>query len=101
MKEETEEVVCEILQYLTENPHAQDTVEGIARWWISEQTIRKRRGLVEKALATLVAEDLVIARKGPDTQTVYKINDQRREKIETFRHDRCEDHTIASSSQPA
>lgn len=97
MNKETEEVVCDILQYLTENPHAQDTVEGIAQWWISERTIRKRMGLVKKALETLVAEDLVIARKGPDAQTIYRMNAQRREEIETFRHDRCGDDPSASS----
>ena len=97
MKKESDKVVCEVLQYLIENPHAQDTVDGIAQWWISEQTIRKGKDLVEKALETLVAENLVIARKGRGTQTRYKINDQRREEIETFRHERCKDYSVESA----
>ena len=32
----------EILEYLARQPNAQDTIEGIVNWWVSDAHIRKR-----------------------------------------------------------
>jgi hypothetical protein len=49
----------EVLAYLVEHPQAQDTIEGIVRWWLSEQTIRYGVADVEVALSGLVGHDLL------------------------------------------
>ena len=71
----------EILQYLIDNPNAQDTVEGITTWWLLVRTIKHQTVLVKEALAMLVADGLVIAHEGSDSRTYYKLNLRRRRKI--------------------
>ena len=75
------ELAHEILQYLIDNPNAQDTVEGITTWWILVRTIRRQTILVREALAMLVEDGLVIAQEGSDSRTYYKLNPRRRKKI--------------------
>lgn len=81
MNEEKVRMAYEILEYLIDNPNAQDTLEGIAEWWLLERTIRQQTLAVEEALSMLVAERLVLARKGIDSRTHYKLNSRRRRKI--------------------
>ena len=71
----------EILRYLIAHPNAQDTVTGIVTWWFLERPIKPRTALVEEVLKKLVADGLMIAHKGSDSQTRYKINRSRREEI--------------------
>src|SRR5271166_5835979 len=43
-----------ILRYLREHPGAQDTLEGIVVWWVSERAIKHWLPHVRKSLAALV-----------------------------------------------
>jgi len=79
--EEKVELCYEILQYLIDNPNAQDTFDGIVDWWLLERTVKRQALLVKEALSILVADRLVLERKGRDTRTYYKINSRRRGKI--------------------
>ncbi len=81
IKEKKKQLRNEILQYLVDHPKAQDTVTGIVTWWFLERTIKPRTTLVEEVLKNLVADGLVIARKGSDSQTRYKMNRRRRKQI--------------------
>jgi len=81
MNEEKVRVAYGILEYLNDNPNAQDTLEGIVEWWLLERTVRQQTLAVEEALSMLVAERLVLARKGIDSRTHYKLNGRRRRKI--------------------
>jgi hypothetical protein len=58
----------QILDYLRENPAAQDTLRGIVEWWLLRQKITQSTTDVEKALANLVAEGRLSVRTGPDGQ---------------------------------
>jgi Fe2+ or Zn2+ uptake regulation protein len=40
---------------LREHPEAQDTIEGITVWWVSERAIKQWLPQIRNALATLVA----------------------------------------------
>jgi hypothetical protein len=80
MNDEEVQIAYEILQYLIDHPKAQDTLEGIVQWWLSEGTI-KRQAFVKEALSVLVTDRLVLACKGKDNQTRYKINGRRNAKI--------------------
>lgn len=81
MNEEKVRIAYEILEYLSDNPNAQDTPEGIVEWWLLERTVKQQTLVVEEALSMLVAERLVLARKGIDGRTHYKLNNRRRRKI--------------------
>lgn len=71
----------DILAYLAENPDAQDTLGGIAEWWLLQQRIKHETVKVKSALAELVAKNLVVERKGMDSRTYYRINRSRLKEI--------------------
>lgn len=71
------QVAYEILAYLVKHPDAQDTLEGIMEWWLLEQQIEREVAKVKEALAELVAEGLILERKGRDSRSSYKINRHR------------------------
>jgi hypothetical protein len=81
MKERKEELAEEILRYLIDHPNAQDTLKGIVTWWLSERRIKHRTALVEEVLDALVADGLIIAQEGSDSQILFKLNRHRRRKI--------------------
>ena len=64
----------EILAYLAANPDAQDTLEGVAEWWLLEQQIRTKTSDVKDALDRLISKGLVIERKGKDRRSHYRLN---------------------------
>ena len=55
-----------ILGYLERHPQAQDTLEGIAQWWLLEQEIRVQISRVKASLDWLVKGRLVARRRGVD-----------------------------------
>lgn len=76
------QIVNEILAYLSEHPDAQDTLEGIVRWWLLEQEIKRERDKVKEALNELVNRGLVIERKGSNAQVRYLINRDKLKEIQ-------------------
>lgn len=75
------QTIQEILAYLAEHPDAQDTLEGIAEWWLLERRIVQCTGEVREALDDLVAQDLLLERKGKDERSHYRINPRRPKEI--------------------
>ncbi|HXT63356.1 MAG TPA: hypothetical protein VN696_09995 [Pyrinomonadaceae bacterium] len=71
----TSHVARVILEYLHDNPDAQDTLSGIVEWWLPRQEIRTR--VVKHALEMLLADALIVEVIGKDSQTHYRINDQK------------------------
>lgn len=69
------QVAYEILRYLIKKPKAQDAVEGISWWLVLDPEYPK--SLVKKALKMLVDDGFVVAQKGRDSRTVYKLNRRR------------------------
>lgn len=43
-----------ILSYLADRPHAMDTTEGIARWWLLRQRVQMVLAQVERVLDDLI-----------------------------------------------
>jgi len=70
-----------ILNYLVENPNAQDTLEGIVEWWLLDRLTVSNVTKVKEALANLVAAHLVLERKGKESRTYYKINSHKLKEI--------------------
>lgn len=84
MTDATQQIAYHILSYLAENPDAQDTLKGISEWWLSERPGRPNAVAVEKAVASLVASGLVVARAREGAQTYYKVNRQRLREIKSL-----------------
>jgi len=82
-KERRAQVSRAILNYLLEHPDAQDTLMGIAEWWLLDEKTKAGLAIVKDALDQLVANGFVIERQAPDLQThYYRINRRRLKEIE-------------------
>lgn len=69
-----EREVCHyILAYLADNPEAGDTFEGIMEWWLLTQSIKFEMRTVAAAVASLVAEGLIVEQQGHDERNIYRI----------------------------
>ena len=71
-------IAKEILAYFLRNPHAADSLEGIASWRLLDETIRRRVDDAQQALAWLVAEGYLRERIGAGTVPLYSLNHVRR-----------------------
>lgn len=76
-----QKIVRDILAYLIDNPAAQDTLEGIAEWWLLESRIESRTLKIREALGELVERGLILERKGSDSRLRYLINANKQEEI--------------------
>jgi len=74
-------VALQILSYLSTHRDAQDTVEGIAEWWLMEQRIRCMIREVKQALAELVSQGLVLERGGRDGRVHYRLNPRKQRTV--------------------
>jgi hypothetical protein len=72
-----DELSLRILSYLAENPGANDTLEGIAQWWLLEREIREQLTAVERAVAELTAEGWLVARHRAGLPPQYRLNPSR------------------------
>jgi hypothetical protein len=64
----------QVLGYLLRHPEAQDTVEGIAEWWLLERRVEQALANVTKVLSELVAKDYLMATKAEDGRLYYRLN---------------------------
>ena len=62
-----------ILDYLRKHPEAQDTLPGIAEWWLPEPETKGQKSGVKEALDELVADGLISEHQGKDAQISYRI----------------------------
>jgi hypothetical protein len=67
----TEVLAAHILAYLTSNPHAADTVQGIQNWWLSSAATEVNVVDVECAIAALVRRGVLECRTLPDGTRIY------------------------------
>jgi hypothetical protein len=73
MPDAKSQTAIKILDYLKRNPDAEDSVEGIFRWWLPSQHIEENKERVHEALTDLVAKNLVLKRKHGDVWT-FRLN---------------------------
>jgi len=65
-EERVRNVACEIEKYLKMHPHASDSIEGIATWWVARQRIRDELEIVRAALEQLTLTGVISAGKSDD-----------------------------------
>ena len=75
------QVAYEILAYLSKNPDAQDTIDGIVEWWLLAQHIERHVAKVKSALADLVDRGLILERTSTDSRVYYCLNRRREKEI--------------------
>ena len=83
-KPEGAQVAREILAYLSEHPHAQDTLEGIIGWWLLQRQIENQTRAVKQTLGELVKQGLVLEIHAQDSRVHYRLNLAKREEIGTL-----------------
>ena len=91
-----EEIARAILGYLARNPDAQDTLPGIIEWWLLDHQIRTRTAIVKAAIDQLVAERLILKRKGIDSETHYRINPRQYSRVEELIKERANSQSNSS-----
>ena len=60
-----------ILDYLSDNPDAGDTFEGICEWWVLKECIKFEIPTVSEALDRLVAEGFIEEQKLPNSSSSF------------------------------
>ena len=78
------EIARAIVDYLGQNPDAQDTLEGIAEWWLPRQRIKTSKSKLKDVLTDLVAQELILQSKGKDSQIHYRINNRKLKELEAI-----------------
>ena len=78
------ETARQILVYLLEHQAAQDSQEGIAGWWMLEQTIKQRLAHLNLTLSGLVAGKLLLTHTTRDGRVHYKLNRRRLKRIKAL-----------------
>ena len=68
----TERVAQLVSRYLEAHPDASDTLDGIARWWLSRQRHDDAREVVSGALQLLIARGVVEVRTLADGLTLFR-----------------------------
>lgn len=85
------QVAWAILDYLCRHPDAQDTLAGISEWWLADDKVQTRTVTIKEALDELIEKGFVLAQKGKDLQTRYRMNEPRLKDIEELlKHGRDE-----------
>jgi Fe2+ or Zn2+ uptake regulation protein len=74
---QVDRLAAEILRYLRGHPHASDSVEGIAQWWIKRQRLEETLDQVQQALDRLVARSLVQSHTSAAGGTRYSLRADR------------------------
>jgi hypothetical protein len=74
----------EILNYFVRNPRAADTVEGVARWRLLDQTIHRTVDETHQALEWLVAEGFLSRATTAGTGTIFSLNTERQAQARRF-----------------
>lgn len=62
-----------VMRYLREHPHAMDTLEGIAQWWLPREKVRVEVSKLAQAIDRLVG-DGTLQRIGSGESARYRLS---------------------------
>jgi hypothetical protein len=83
-QKEQREVCYYILAYLSDNPDAGDTFDGIVEWWLLDQRIKFETRNVSEAVSRLVSEGWIVEQEQADSRVIYRVNRTREKAIRTI-----------------
>jgi hypothetical protein len=78
------DVAREVVRYFVRNPEAADTVEGVARWRLLDETVYRSVEQVARVVAWLVAEGLLVEDRLPSSRAAFRLNETARKRIDRF-----------------
>jgi hypothetical protein len=70
-----------ILTYLADHPDAQDALDGIMQGWLHDQGNKFKPTMVQEVVKDLVLEGTILEIKIPGSQTVYRFNLAKRNRM--------------------
>ena len=82
-----QELVKDTLRYFLDHPEAIDSVEGIAKWRLMEEALRRRVAEIQEALDWLTTEGYLTSTTRPGTDTLFRLNPERLRAAQEFVED--------------
>jgi len=76
--------VKEVLNYFLRNPQAADSLEGIARWRLLDEVVRRKVDETQRALAWLVQRNFLIVTTVAGADPIFRLNPNLVAEAETF-----------------
>ena len=86
------DVAKQILRYFSRNPEATDTLEGVARWRLLDETIQSNLETVMRVMAWLVSEGVLVKESRPGSAPLFRLNSGETQKIQTLLSDPQGEH---------
>ena len=84
MQKADEAGVREVLNYFLRNPQAADSLEGIARWRLLEEAVRRKVDETQRALAWLVSCDFLTVTVVAGAEPIFCLNPDKLAEAEAF-----------------
>ncbi len=75
------DIAKEILNYLSRNPEANDTLEGITEWWLLSRKVSFEMRRVKTAISNLIKDGWIIETRGKNSSVHYRLNPKKRAEI--------------------
>jgi hypothetical protein len=66
------EFVQAVVDYLEQHPHAMDTLEGIAQWWIPRRGVRVEVSQLARAVDRLTSQG-ILEQMGSGRNALYRL----------------------------
>jgi hypothetical protein len=79
-----EEIARDILSYFLRNPQTADDLEGIARWRLMSETIRRNVEDTHRALEWLAEQGFLMRDTTVGVGPIFRLNSVNRVRAETF-----------------
>lgn len=79
-------MVLDLIYYIYTHQNAKDTLEGIAQWWVSnESRLKWRKKEIQATVDFLVSKGWLIVRDDRvSSQKIYAVNKERIKEMELF-----------------
>lgn len=70
-------MALDLLEHALAHPAAEDTIDGLAEWWVLTRQVTTVRLDVRLAVTDLLRRGLLRAHPGPDGRIRYRLDDAR------------------------